>query len=302
MANRATIYQEVTDSIIEALQAGTPPWRKPWSGGGCGLPLRASGEPYRGINTVVLWCIAQNKGYAMPQWFIYRQAIAMGGQVRKGEKAAKVVKYGTIEREDADGQGEDGKVIAFLKAYAVFNAEQIDWTDATLAPQIGAPRDLGTETDPDLDAVFAAMGIPTEHSPEPRAYYSPQRDVVHMPNANTFHDVPGYYDTLSHEYVHATGHRRRLDRQTAETRKGYAFEELIAEIGGAMVCASLGIATERAQNAAYVRGWLEALRADDRAIFWAAAAAQKAADLLLETAAANGAGSLAPAAHAIAAE
>lgn len=301
MTNRTSIYEDVTASIIKALQAGAPPWRQPWSGGGCGLPLRASGEPYQGINTVVLWCVAQDKGYSMPQWFTYRQAVSLGGQVRKGEKAAKVVKYGTLERE-GDG-ADDAKVIPFLKSYAVFNAEQIEWTDAHLAPQATTPRDLGTETDPAIDAVFTAMDIPTETTPKAAAFYSPQRDVVHMPPVQTFHDAPGYYDTLAHEYCHATGHRRRLDRQTAPNRKGYAFEELIAEIGGAMVCASLGIATDRAQNAAYVKSWIEALKADDRVIFRAAAAAQKAANLLLETATANGAGGLtAPASNAIAAE
>jgi antirestriction protein ArdC len=224
-------------------------------------------------------------GFTHPQWFTYKQAVAFGGQVRKGEKGSKVVKYGTVERE-AEGQGgnEDPKVIPFARAYTVFNADQVEWETRDHILKGYEPRNLGTESDPELDAMFIAMGIPTETHEKPTAYYSPQQDRVFLPPVETFHEVAEFYATVSHEYVHATGHRRRLDRVLSAKREAYAFEELIAELGAAMVCGFLGIAADINQSAAYIESWLKALRNDNRMIFRAAASAQKAADLLLDAA------------------
>ena len=202
------LYQHVTDTIIASIEAGTPAWRKPWTGenGGAAFPRRANGEPYRGINVLMLWLTAADKGYRAAHWFTYRQAQDAGGQVRKGEKSSTVVKYGTVERE-AEG-GEDTRKIPYLKAYRVFNAEQIDGLPAEFyGIPAEAPRDLGTAADPALEAFFAATGADIRTSDDPRAYYNPGDDFIHMPPVATFHNADGYYATLAHEATHnaATG-------------------------------------------------------------------------------------------------
>ena len=278
------LYQHVTDTIIASLEAGTPAWRRPWTGeaGGTAFPRRANGEPYRGINVLMLWLIAAEKGYRAAHWFTYRQAQEAGGQVRKGEKSATVVKYGTFEREDEGS--EDARKIPYLKAYRVFNAEQIDGLPAEFHATLAeAPRDLGTKADPELEAFFSATGADIRTSDDPRAYYNPVADFIHMPPIATFHDAGGYYATLAHEATHWTGHGSRLDRLGRFTdRKAYAFEELIAEIGNCMVCASLGLTPNFDQSAAYVKSWLRALQDDKRLIFKAASEAQKAAEWLMK--------------------
>lgn len=203
MVAKFDLYQHVTDQIIASIEAGTPAWRKPWTGeqGGAPFPLRSNGEPYSGINVLMLWLAADQKGYRSPYWFTYRQAQAAGGQVRKGEKSATVVKYGTFERED-DATGEERR-LPYLKAYNVFNAEQIEGLPAEYeATPAEAPRDLGTETDPALDAFFAATGLDIRTSDDPCAYYHIPEDFIHMPPIGTFHDAAGYYGTLAHEACH----------------------------------------------------------------------------------------------------
>lgn len=284
MVAKFDLYQYVTDQIIASIEAGTPAWRKPWTGekGGAPFPLRSNGEPYSGINVLMLWLAADEKGYRSPYWFTYRQAQAAGGQVRKGEKSATVVKYGTFERED-EATGEERR-LPYLKAYNVFNAEQIEGLPAEYeATPAEAPRDLGTETDPALDAFFAATGLDIRTSDDPRAYYSIPEDFIHMPPIGTFHDAAGYYGTLAHEACHATGHASRLDRFARFTdRKAYAFEELVAEIGNCMTCAQLGLTPDFGQSGAYVQSWLRALQDDRRLIFKAASEAQKAAEWLMK--------------------
>jgi antirestriction protein ArdC len=281
MAAKFDPYTHVTDSILAELENGTAPWRKPWTGAGPGfaLPERWNGETYRGINILLLWSQATRCGYRAARWMTYRQAQELGAQVRKGEKSATVVKYGTVERATEDG--EDRRTIPYLRAYRVFNAEQIDGLDADFYSTAEAPRDLGTEADPALEAVFAATGARIETSPEPRAYYDRAADRIHMPPIATFHAAAGYYGTLAHEVAHWTGAAHRLDRfGRFTTRDAYAFEELIAEIASAFIGARLGVAPDFGQNAAYLASWLDALRADKRAIFRAASEAQKAADFI----------------------
>lgn len=283
------LYQHVTDQIIASMEAGTPAWRKPWTGdkGGAPFPRRANGEQYRGINVLMLWAEAAEKGYRSAYWFTYKQAQEAGGQVRKGEKSATVVKYGTVDRADEETGNE--RKIPYLKAYRVFNADQIEGLPEQYhGKPAEEPRDLGTEADPALDAFFAATGAEIRTSDEPQAYYNPAKDFIHMPPIGTFHSAAGYYATLAHEATHWTGHKSRLDRLSRFTeRKAYAFEELIAEIGNCLVCASLGLVPDFDQSAAYLQSWLRALADDKRLIFKAASEAQKAADLLLSTPAAE---------------
>lgn len=282
------IQQTVTDRIIAAIEAGTPPWRKPWTGDrtGAGFPMRSCNEPYRGINVILLWLEAEERGYSSPFWFTYRQAQAAGAQVRKGEKSSPVVKFGTFESsKEATTDGADPRKIMFTKLYSVFNAEQIDGLPETYYAKPAPVRDLGTEPDSRLDAFFAATGAAIDTSADPRAYYNPGTDRIHMPPIATFHSASGYYATLAHEATHWTGHGSRLDRlKKYADRQTYALEELIAELGNVILCTHLGLTPDFEQSGAYVASWLKALKEDKRAIFRAAAEAQKAADFLLAAA------------------
>lgn len=281
------IHEQVTASIIASLEAGTPAWRKPWTGerGGTPFPLRSNGTPYSGINVLMLWVAADANGYRASHWFTYRQAQELGGQVRKGEKAATVVKYGTVDREQTDAQGATEKrVVPYLRAYKVFNAEQIDGLPERFAPApIDEVQDMGTQANPILDAFFAATGAEIRTSDDPRADYDMDGDFIHMPPIASFHDARGYYATLAHEATHWTGHATRLDRFARfKDRAAYAFEELVAEIGNCMLCARVGLAPDFGQSGAYIKGWLRALQDDKRLIFKAATEAQKAVDLLMQ--------------------
>lgn len=246
--------------------------------GAC-LPLRSNGEPYRGINVLVLWSVAASKGYTSARWLTFNQAKALNAHVRKGEKAATVVKFGTVEKEDENGEE---KLIPFAKAYSVFNADQIDGLPAEFYRKPEPAQVIGTEADPEMEAFFKATGADIETTSLPRAFYDITADRIHMPPIATFHEAAGYYGTLAHELTHWTGAASRLDRFTRfSDRKAYAFEELIAEIGNCLLCASLGLTPDFAQSGAYIEGWLRALKEDNRAIFRAASEAQKAVDVVL---------------------
>lgn len=299
--------REISDRIVVAIEAGTAPWRRPWTGGGgCPFPLRATGERYRGINVLSLWLEASERGYASPYWMTYRQAQELGGQVRGGSKSTLVVKFGVAERDGEAGaaggaarpegegrpgpegqgadtrDGQDGRR-PYLKAYHVFNADQVDGLPSEFVREAGDAVDLGTEPDEGLDAYFGRLGATVETTPEPRAFYDPARDLIHMPPVATFHTTQGHYETLGHEAVHWTGHGSRLDRLArCRDRQGYAFEELVAEVGQCLLLATLGLVPSIDQSASYVAGWLRALREDKRAIFRAASEAQKACDLIRE--------------------
>lgn len=267
-----SLYQEITDQIIQQIESGTPPWRKPWTGSSTpSMPMRSTGETYQGINVLMLWMQANIKGYDCPKWVTFKQAKAMGGAVRKGEKGTKVVYFNVIEKED------DQK-IPFLKAYTVFNLEQCDGIEYEMPDP---PVDLGTERSPYLDNYFERTGARIISDQNFKAYYHTGQDLIHMPPVSTFESVGRYYGTLAHETIHWTGAEKRLDRfKKFSNKQEYAFEELIAEIGSCMLCAELGITPDIDQSAAYVESWLKALKNDNRLIFKAAAESQKAVNFI----------------------
>ncbi|UWQ73261.1 ArdC family protein [Leisingera sp. M658] len=284
MAPKFDVYAHVTDTIIAEIEAGTPPWRKPWTGSASGiaLPTRHNGEEYRGINILMLWVMAAKQGHVSSRWMTYKQAQELGGQVRKGETSSTVVKYGTFTRENELGIEEE---LPYASAYRVFNADQIEGLPEEYYVRPEAPRDLGTAEDLELEAFFGRTGAEILTSDDPRAYYSPAKDHIHMPPIATFHYAAGYYGTLAHEVIHWTGSEKRLERiKKFANREAYAFEELVAEIGACFLGAQIGVAPEFDQSAAYVEGWLKALKGDKRAIFRAASEAQKAADFVLAAA------------------
>ena len=286
---RFDIHQHVTDTIVAQIEAGTPPWRQPWTGGKSGacLPVRHNGEAYRGINILMLWATAAQRSYTSERWMTFRQAQALGGKVMKGAKAAKSVFYGTLEKDEDDpSEGEDRKRIPYAKFNNVFNADQIEGLRDVYYIHPDPARDLGTEADPELEAFFAGTGATILIGDEPRSFYRPSTDSIHMPPVGTFLDAAGYYGTLAHELTHWTGAEKRLDRiRKYADRKAYAFEELVAEIGNCMLCVRLGLTPDFAQSAAYIEGWLAALRSDKGMIFKAASEAQKAVDYVMAIAA-----------------
>ncbi|QVM86474.1 ArdC family protein [Novosphingobium decolorationis] len=290
-APRADVYEEVTNQIIAMLKEGTRPWSPRWASGLASLPRRHEGTAYRGINILLLWTAAMTRGYANPYWMTYRQAAELGGQVRKGEKGNLVVHAGTFTPKD----GETGEPVTnsegeettrkFLKRYVVFNVEQIDGLDMSRYPAPAVEMKNRDERDTELDEAFARWPVPYAEGGS-NAFYDPAADRIQMPAFADFESGNAFYATLAHEAVHSAGSAKRLARETlrdyGKALEIRAEEELIAEIGAAMLCAQLGMEpTEREDHAAYVASWLTALRNDKRVIFRAASAAQAASEMIL---------------------
>jgi len=291
---RADIYQRVTDIIIRDLEQGTRSWTKPWTttskDSDSIRPLRHDGTPYRGINVLILWSEAIEHGYTSSTWMTYRQAQALGAQVRKGEHGATVVYAKTIERIDGDLTTGDEAVtrIPMLRAYTVFNTDQIDGLPVATPAQPSAITESVSTRIERADAFIAATRATIVHRGN-RACYIPSADRIEMPPYGQFIDTPpasaaeGYYATVLHELVHWTSPSHRCDRDLGKRfgDHAYAREELVAEIGAAFLCADLSITLEpRPDHAAYLGNWLAVLKSDKRAIFTAAALAQKAVDWL----------------------
>lgn len=282
--NRTDVYQEITDQMIAMIEAGTRPWSKSWAGSSPSIPLRHTGVPYRGINVLALWVSAMTKGFASPHWLTFKQALALGGCVRKGARGSVVVYANKVERTEENDAGEEVRHgIPFLKRYVVFNSEQIDGIEA----RYPTPEPILKSTNPDdrdgeLDALFQRIAIPLRHEGS-QPYYMPGSDQVVMPEFRDFFTSDDYYSTLAHEFCHGTGHSSRLARPTlySTKREDVAREELVAELGAAFVSAAIGIKLhDREDHASYLASWLSALRNDKRAIFTAATQAQAAADML----------------------
>lgn len=281
---RSNVYSGVTEKIVAELAKGERPWYQPWRATQQVMrPLRANGEPYRGINVLMLWLESQAKGYQAPTWMTFNKAAQLGGHVRKGEHGCQVVKGDTFQKTEKDDQGKDvTRGISYLKFFTVFNAEQIDGLEehfyAKPAPK-GEPAQLVEQA----EAFFRATGANVHHGGD-RAFYAPGPDQITLPAPETFWDKESYEATKAHEIIHWTGHTSRLDRQFDRKRfgdEGYAMEELVAELGSAFLCADLGITPEpRPDHAAYLGSWLKLFNRDTRALFTASADSVKACDFL----------------------
>ncbi|MVS99803.1 ArdC family protein [Devosia marina] len=285
---RQDIYSRITNQIIAALEQGVKPWTQPWNAahaaGHVSRPLRHNGQPYAGINVLTLWASAMSGSFSAPIWMTFRQAIELGGHVRKGEKGSPVVYANTITRAETDeATGDDiERTVPFLKAYTVFNVQQIEGLPGHFYALAESSRNPD-ERIADAETYFAATRADIRHGGD-SAYYSPALDYIQMPPFEAFRDAQAYYATLAHEATHWTRHATRLDRDFGRKRfgdDGYAREELVAELGAAFLCADLGLALEdRADHAAYIGHWLAVLKDDKRAVFTAAAHAQRAIDYL----------------------
>ncbi len=284
---RTDLYSHVTNEIVAQLEAGARPWIQPWqaahTAGEVSRPLRFNAVPYRGINVVLLWLAAMRQRFTCPLWMTYRQAAELGGQVRRGEKGSLVVYASSFTRHQTDDNGEEQEYeVPFLKSYAVFNCEQIDGLPARYYAK-AEPTLYPTRRIERAERFFAHTGADIRHGGG-AAYYSPAADFVQMPAFESFRDGESYYATLAHEATHWTKHPSRLGREFGRQRwgdEGYSMEELVAEMGAAFLCADLGLTPEvREDHAAYIASWLRVLKNDKRAVFAAAAHAQRAADYL----------------------
>lgn len=271
----ADVYQEVTDKILNALENGVVPWRKPWKGGAGSFPQNmASKKQYRGINVLLLMM----EDYDSPNWVTYKQARSQGGHVKKGEKGTRIVFWKFLEKEDKEGEK---KKIPMARSYTVFNTEQCEDLE-----------EEDKETEHVIVGPEAAQNLVDAWSEKPevrhgggRAYYIPTSDLVRMPNRQRFDDQNEYYSTLFHEFVHSTGHTDRLSREgvTKTAMFGsheYSKEELVAEMGAAFLSAKTGINNTLNNSAAYIKGWLIKLQSDKRLLLSAASQAQKATDYI----------------------
>lgn len=281
MAN-PEVYEQVTQSVLTALENGTAPWRKPWT---TGLPTSLStGKPYRGVNVFLLEVAAMSAGYSSNVWGTYKAIKERGGQVCKGEKSTLVVFWRMVRSKPQKGSDEPARLFPMLRYYRVFNIEQA--AGLALPPVATIDREPQAEAEQVLKEYFTREGAPEFRSGGPRAAYSPSRDLVMLPHREAFDDLNEYYGTAYHEMGHSTGHASRLDRPDlmedhAFGDESYAKEELVAEMTSAMVAGATGIETTLPQSASYIAGWLRSLRNDHKLVVSAAGQAQRAADYIL---------------------
>ncbi len=281
------VYRKITEQVLAAIERGTVPWIRPWDASGVEGALAAhrnvsSGKAYRGINMLLLWMAGRN--YRSTFWGTYRQWHQLGGRVRRGEKATRVVFFRETLVEDRE-TGEPRRVLV-LREYAVFNAEQIDCVDqAVFAPPPVPPRSRMSGRSVEIDAWFKRIGSRVKIGGTV-ACYMPAPDYIAMPRPDQFRSANDWYATLAHEHGHWTGHASRLDRALTgwKASPAYAFEELVAELSSAFTCTRLGIPLEKLQHAAYLASWCAGMRDHRTMIVSAASAAQRATDFLLERA------------------
>lgn len=285
--DRSNLYDEITNKIIGELEAGRVPWVQPWgttAKASLAMPKSAAtGRQYSGINILILWAAATEHAFTCQSWLTFRQAMSLGGHVRKGERGTTVVyadRFVPIdERRRARETGEEAQAVPFLKRFTVFNTDQCDG----LPPEIAttAPPPLTGLIEPRVESLIRATGIDFRIGGN-RAFYAPAEDYVQVPPPQAYFEPINWHRTALHELAHASGHPSRLNRDLSGgygTEK-YAFEELVAEISSAFSCASLGI-VPTVRHADYIGSWLEVLREDNRAIERAASQASKVADYLL---------------------
>jgi len=278
------LHKEITDRIVARLRAGVVPWRQPWTGQGFGaMPRNAlTGRAYSDANVILLWSRAQESAYPAPLWLTFKQALELGGNVRKGEKGETVIYVSKVIREDENGER---RAIPFLKAYTVFNVAQCDNLPAKVTNPDGAARPANPNARDSLaDAFMASTGADIRHG-EARAYYRPIGDYVNLPAFETFKSASGYYATAFHELGHWTGAEKRLGRTFGKRfgDQAYSAEELVAELTSAFLCAEFGFDND-GQDAAYIATWIKFLSEHDKAIVAAAAAASRAVEFMRDQA------------------
>lgn len=286
--SKTDIQQEITDLLIKLIEDdGLLPWQCQWEqSNATGLPYNFdTKQHYNGINILLLWGACHQFGFSSNAWLTFKQADALGGKVIKGSKSVKCVFYKQILIDD--DAAEDGKkAIPMLKTFNVFNLDQIEGLEV--------PESVVNEPLPHDEIIndFVAFGnaysehtnVQIKYSGQ-EAFYRPSTDEIVMPEISRFHTSSAFGSTLAHEIAHSTGHKKRLNRDKnlfKTSKENYAFEELVAEITSAIVCAEFGLSGEHVNHASYLKSWLKALKNDKTYIFKAAAAASKAHQFMID--------------------
>ena len=281
------LHQEVTQRILQQLEAGALPWVKPWSQTpGSNISCNAiSNRPYSGCNAFLLWLLKRPN----PRYLTFKQAKEAGGNVRKGESGVPVYFVKHLYRKGEvmkDGRTAESN-ISMLRQYWVFNVDQCDGLpDKVKYGPAGAPQPLienADERNMKIERFIKATGADI-HFEGDVACYVPSADFIRMPPFASFHGAGHFYATTFHELGHWTGHEKRCNREFGKRfgDKAYAAEELVAELTAAFLCAEFNIDGEL-RHAGYIEHWIKLLRDDNKAFFTAASAAQKAADFIRGT-------------------
>ncbi|MEQ8278577.1 MAG: zincin-like metallopeptidase domain-containing protein [Deltaproteobacteria bacterium] len=276
MNKNATIYERITNRLLDQMRSGTLPWLKPWNADAnavIGLPRNGTtSRPYSGINIIVLWA----SGFPDARWYTFNQARKLGACVRRGEKGQEVLFFKTVTRVNDD---DEEREVPIARTFHVFNHSQIDW------PEDG-PSTPPPEAYVDAQTVLDGSGAVIIHGGE-HAMYRPRLDVISLPRFERFESTERYFTTALHELVHWTGHKSRLGRELVgqDDVEGYAFEELVAELGAAFLAAQCGLPPDDRHHAAYLQSWIAVLEKDPGAFVRAASQARKASEFLMETAA-----------------
>jgi len=270
------IYKNITNQIIDQLEKGITPWVKPWRADSSADHNLVSKKAYSGINRLILGMA----GMASSTWATYKQISEAGGNVKKGEKGTHIVFFKPVVKNEVNATGDaEKKSFAMVKSYCVFNLDQAENMPAVAV----APTDIGGDFTPNIsvESRIIKTGAAISHGGDV-AFYMSSHDRIQLPNKNSFTSESTYYATAFHELAHWTGHKTRLDRDLSKGRFGntdYAFEELVAELGAAFLCADYSIDGDL-RHAGYIKNWLKVLNDDKTAIFKAASLAQKAADYI----------------------
>ena len=283
---KATVYEIVTERILEELAKGVVPWRKPWAGGGGIATSLASGKEYRGVNQFLLGCAP----YGAQYWLTYKQAKLKGGNVKKGSKGWPCI-FWKMLKKDAKATGGKDEFYPILRYYTVFNVEQCEG--------IAYDKPEARPTANVIDAQAAKIAAdwfeshkgPSLHHNENQAFYNPSSDGVNMPKLEVFESGAAYHSVLFHEMSHSTGHKDRLARKGITGLaafgggKEYGLEELVAEMGAAFLCAECGLDSDASelveQSASYIDSWRRKISKDPKLVVQAAAKAQKSTDMIL---------------------
>ncbi len=282
------LRQEITDSIIAAMEKGTAPWQKPWQAGAYEMPMNpTSGKPYRGGNALQLMVTGMRHEYEDPRWLTYRQAQENEWQVRKGEKGTQIEfwQFPKGKSEDLDDSRDlpagESKDKFIYRVYTVFNASQIEGIPAH-TPRVRQEWEVHQSA----ETILQNSGARIIHDQQDRAFYSRLTDDIHLPPRAAFNSAGDYYGTALHELAHFSGAESRLNRETLNESyrfgdPNYAKEELRAELASVFLMAERGIPHNPDSHAAYIGSWVKSLQDDKHEIFRAARDAHRAADLLL---------------------
>lgn len=282
-AQKMNLFETITAKIISVIEAGEASGSVTWAGQGTasGMPVNLkTGKAYSGINVLLLWGTAQERGYSSNYWLTFKQAKELGGNVKKGEKATTGVFWGSRELEETNDNGEtETRKAGFAKAFYVFNLDQIE---GIVAPD-AAPKGSEWNAHEQAEALIKASGARIIEGGN-QAFYRPSTDEIHMPDRVRFENAENFYAVNFHELTHWSGHSSRCDRDLKNRfgDEAYAMEELVAELGAAFLCAETGINGRIEGHANYIKSWLKVLKNDPRAIVTAASKASQAAQYLID--------------------